>query len=114
MVEDEGYMMTFSCSGHMSLDLFQKVIFSAALDARRRISIVRRLAAGIDHPVSMYGRESEYLKGFLLKVHAAYTECPCPHSPPCRSRGNCVRSPSRTWASTSRTSDSSTIARRPR
>ena len=71
MVEDEGYMMTFSCSGHMSLDLFQKVIFSAALDARRRISIVRRLAAGIDHPVSLYCPESEYLKGFLLQVHAA-------------------------------------------
>lgn len=71
MVENEGLMMTFSCSGHMSLDLFQKVIFSAALDARRRISILRRLTAGMDHPVSLYCPESEYLKGFLLQVHAA-------------------------------------------
>ena len=69
VVEKDGLMMTFSCSGHMSLELFQKVIFSAALDAGRRVSILRRLTAGIDHPVSLYCPESEYLKGFLLQVH---------------------------------------------
>ena len=63
-----GMMMTFSCSGHMSLDLFQKVIFSAALDAGRRVSFLRRLTAGVDHPVSLYCPEGEYLKGFLLRV----------------------------------------------
>jgi 23S rRNA (cytosine1962-C5)-methyltransferase len=63
-----GTLMTFSCSGHISLDLFQKVIFSAAADAGRRASIVRRLTAGPDHPVSLYCPESEYLKGFLLEV----------------------------------------------
>ncbi|HYK03217.1 MAG TPA: class I SAM-dependent rRNA methyltransferase [Thermoanaerobaculia bacterium] len=69
MVEPGGSMMTFSCSGHMSVDLFQKVIFAAALDAGRRISFVRRLTAGPDHPVSIYCPEGEYLKGFLLEVH---------------------------------------------
>lgn len=69
LVEPGGWMMTFSCSGHMPLDLFQKVIFSAALDAGRRISFVRRLTAGTDHPISLYCPESEYLKGFLLQVH---------------------------------------------
>jgi len=68
LVEPGGMLMTFSCSGHMSLDLFQKVIFAAALDARRRVSIVRRLTAGSDHPVSLYCPEGEYLKGFLLEV----------------------------------------------
>jgi 23S rRNA (cytosine1962-C5)-methyltransferase len=63
-----GMLMTFSCSGHMSLDLFQKVIFSAAADAGRRASIVRRLTAAPDHPVSLYCPEGEYLKGFLLAV----------------------------------------------
>ncbi|MEA2165343.1 MAG: rRNA (cytosine1962-C5)-methyltransferase [Thermoanaerobaculia bacterium] len=62
-------MLTFSCSGHMSLDLFQKVIFSAAQDAGRRVSFVRRLAAAPDHPVSLFCPEGEYLKGFLLEVH---------------------------------------------
>lgn len=69
LLEPGGLMMTFSCSGHMSLDLFQKVIFAAALDAGRRMSIVRRLTAGADHPVSIYCPEGEYLKGFLLEVH---------------------------------------------
>lgn len=69
MVEPGGHMMTFSCSGHMSLDLFQKVIFAAALDAGRRVAILRRLTAGPDHPVSLYCPEGEYLKGFLLEVH---------------------------------------------
>ncbi|HKR66352.1 MAG TPA: class I SAM-dependent rRNA methyltransferase [Thermoanaerobaculia bacterium] len=69
MVAPGGRMMTFSCSGHMSLDLFQKVIFAAALDAGRRVSFVRRLTAGPDHPVSLHAPEGEYLKGFLLEVH---------------------------------------------
>jgi len=68
MVKQGGLMMTFSCSGHMSLDLFQKVIFAAAMDAGRRVSFVRRLTAGPDHPVSIYAPEGEYLKGFLLEV----------------------------------------------
>jgi 23S rRNA (cytosine1962-C5)-methyltransferase len=68
LVEPGGLLMTFSCSGHMSLDLFQKVIFAAALDAGRRVSFVRRLGAGADHPVSLYCPEGEYLKGFLLEV----------------------------------------------
>lgn len=68
LVERGGMLMTFSCSGHMSLELFQKVIFSAAHDANRRVSFVRRLTAGPDHPVSLYCPEGEYLKGFLLRV----------------------------------------------
>jgi len=68
LLEPRGVMLTFSCSGHMSLDLFQKIIFAAALDAGRRVSILRRLTAGPDHPVSIYCPEGEYLKGFLLEA----------------------------------------------
>lgn len=68
MIKRGGLLMTFSCSGHMSLDLFQKVIFAAALDAGRRVSFIRRLTAGEDHPTSIYAPEGEYLKGFLLEV----------------------------------------------
>ena len=63
-----GHLMTYSCSGHMSIDLFQKIVFSAALDAGRRVSFVSRLTAGEDHPVSLFCPEGEYLKGFLLEV----------------------------------------------
>jgi 23S rRNA (cytosine1962-C5)-methyltransferase len=68
MIAPGGHLLTFSCSGHMPLDLFQKVIFAAALDAGRRVSFVRRLTAGEDHPVSIHCPEGEYLKGFLLEV----------------------------------------------
>ena len=68
LLESRGLMLTFSCSGHMSIDLFQKVIFAAALDAGRRVAILRRLTAAPDHPVSLYCPEGEYLKGFLLEV----------------------------------------------
>jgi 23S rRNA (cytosine1962-C5)-methyltransferase len=63
-----GLLMTYSCSGHMDLDLFQKIVFSAALDTGRRVSFIQRLTAGADHPVSIYCPEGEYLKGFLLRV----------------------------------------------
>jgi 23S rRNA (cytosine1962-C5)-methyltransferase len=63
------FLATFSCSGHISVDLFQKIVFSAALDARRSVSFVRRLTAGTDHPVSIYCPEGEYLKGLLLRVN---------------------------------------------
>jgi 23S rRNA (cytosine1962-C5)-methyltransferase len=68
LVAAGGLMMTFSCSGHVSLDLFQKIIFAAALDSGRRVSFVRRLTAGPDHPVSLTCPEGEYLKGFLLEI----------------------------------------------
>ena len=69
LLDPGAQMLTFSCSGHMSLDLFQKVIFSAAQDAGRRVSFARRLTAAPDHPVSLFCPEGEYLKGFLLDVH---------------------------------------------
>lgn len=68
MIRDGGYLMTFSCSGHVDADLFQKILFAAALDAGREVSISARLGAGPDHPVSIYCPESEYLKGLLLRV----------------------------------------------
>ncbi len=61
-------MLTFSCSQHVSPDLFQKVVFGAAVDARRMVSVLRRLGQGIDHPVSLHHPEGEYLKGLALRV----------------------------------------------
>jgi 23S rRNA (cytosine1962-C5)-methyltransferase len=68
LVAPGGMLMTFSCSGHVDADLFQKIVFAAALDAHREVSIVERLGAGPDHPVSIYCPEGEYLKGLLLRV----------------------------------------------
>ncbi|MGA7617634.1 MAG: class I SAM-dependent rRNA methyltransferase [Thermoanaerobaculia bacterium] len=68
LLEPGGELLTFSCSGHISLDLFQKIVYSAALDSGRRASFVRRLGAGADHPVSLFAPEGEYLKGLWVRV----------------------------------------------
>ncbi len=66
-VKSGGRMLTFSCSGHLSPETFQQIVLASAIDAGRRVSIVRRLGAGSDHPVSIFCHESEYLKGLMLQ-----------------------------------------------
>jgi 23S rRNA (cytosine1962-C5)-methyltransferase len=63
-----GYLVTFSCSGAISEDLFQKILFGAALDAGRDVQIVRRLGQASDHPVLLSFPEAAYLKGFVCLV----------------------------------------------
>lgn len=63
-----GWLATFSCSGLISADLFQKVLFGAAVDAKRELQIVQPLHQGGDHPVRLTFPESSYLKGFLLRA----------------------------------------------
>lgn len=63
-----GLLMTFSCSQAVSRDDFQTMVFTAAMNARRRVRIVRQLPHAADHPVSIHHPEGEYLKGLLLEV----------------------------------------------
>jgi 23S rRNA (cytosine1962-C5)-methyltransferase len=63
-----GVLATFSCSGLVSSDLFQKIVFGAAVDARRSAQIVERLSQAPDHPVLLTFPESEYLKGLVCRV----------------------------------------------
>ena len=63
-----GALMTFSCSGGVPADLFQKIIAGAALDAQVEAQIVARLGPGADHPVALYFPEGDYLNGLLCRV----------------------------------------------
>ncbi len=63
-----GLLATFSCSGLVSEDLFQKVLFGAAVDAGRDVQIIQRLGQAADHPVLVTFPESAYLKGFICQV----------------------------------------------
>ncbi len=63
-----GHLVTFSCSGLVNEDLFQKVLFGAALDAGRDVQIIRRLGQATDHPVLLTFPEGAYLKGFLCRA----------------------------------------------
>jgi 23S rRNA (cytosine1962-C5)-methyltransferase len=62
-----GYLATFSCSGGISADLFQKIVAGAAADAGVSCYIEKRFSASNDHPVLMEFPEGEYLKGLLLR-----------------------------------------------
>jgi 23S rRNA (cytosine1962-C5)-methyltransferase len=61
-------LITFSCSGAISADLFQKVLFGAAVDASRYVQIIEHLSQGADHPILVTHPESEYLKGLVCRV----------------------------------------------
>lgn len=63
-----GILATFSCSGGISDDLFQKIIAGAALDAGVDAQIVHKLSAAADHPVLLSFPEGAYLKGLVLRV----------------------------------------------
>jgi 23S rRNA (cytosine1962-C5)-methyltransferase len=68
MLRPGGHLMTYSCSGGVSADLFQKIVAGAALDAKIDARVERWLHAGADHPVALNFPESEYLKGLLCRV----------------------------------------------
>jgi 23S rRNA (cytosine1962-C5)-methyltransferase len=63
-----GHLLTFSCSGAISPDLFQKIVAGAAADARVDMQIRRHLGAALDHPISIHFPEGEYLKGLWLQA----------------------------------------------
>ncbi|MCP4165843.1 MAG: methyltransferase domain-containing protein [Chloroflexi bacterium] len=64
-----GLLATFSCSGLISRDLFQKIVFGAALDAGRDVRILRHFSQAADHPVLLTFPEGAYLKGLLCHVN---------------------------------------------
>ena len=63
-----GLLMTFSCSQAVSKEDFQTMVFTSAMNAGRRVRIIRQLPHAMDHPVSIHHPEGEYLKGLLLEV----------------------------------------------
>ena len=68
VVRPGGYLLTFSCSGAIDADLFQKIVFGALADSGRQAQVVRHLEAAPDHPVALTFPEGAYLKGLLLRV----------------------------------------------
>ncbi|TMH76082.1 MAG: class I SAM-dependent rRNA methyltransferase [Betaproteobacteria bacterium] len=67
LLQPGGVLMTFSCSGAIDVDLFQKIVAGAVIDAGVDCVMRGRLGPGADHPVLMTHPEGEYLKGLLLQ-----------------------------------------------
>jgi len=66
ILEPGGVLLTFSCSGGISADLFHKIVASAGLDAGVDGYIAERLGAAPDHPMTIEFPEGEYLKGLVV------------------------------------------------
>ncbi len=71
LMQNGGLMMSYSCSGHVNNELFQKILFASAQDAKRELQILSRIGNGFDHPINIYHPEGEYLTGVLGLVGGA-------------------------------------------
>lgn len=69
LLRPHGLLVTFSCSGLLSAELFQKIVADAALDAQRPAQIIRRLGQAADHPTLLSFPEGFYLKGLVCRVN---------------------------------------------
>ncbi|MCB1916741.1 MAG: class I SAM-dependent methyltransferase [Rhodocyclaceae bacterium] len=67
LLEPGGVLMTYSCSGGIGIELFQKIVAGAAIDVGADARILHRLAAAPDHPVGLAVPEGEYLKGLVCQ-----------------------------------------------
>ncbi len=63
-----GLLLTSSCSYYVDPSLFQKVVFQASVEAKRRVRIIDRHHQARDHPVNICHPEGDYLKSLLLHV----------------------------------------------
>jgi len=63
-----GVLFTFSCSGQMVPELFQKIVADAALDAGKTAQIIIRLSQSADHPTALSFPEGHYLKGLVCRI----------------------------------------------
>jgi 23S rRNA (cytosine1962-C5)-methyltransferase len=70
LLRPRGLLATFSCSGGISADLFQKIVAGAALDARADAVVIEHFEASSDHPVALNFPQGDYLKGLLVRKNA--------------------------------------------
>lgn len=68
LVEHGGLLLTCSCSQHLSREDLRKLVQRAAQEARVRVQILRQGHQDADHPAHPAMPETDYLKGFLVRV----------------------------------------------
>ncbi len=68
LLNDDGILITCSCSGHVSREDFEQMVAQSSLHAGRRVQILEERGQAPDHPVSAYCLETSYLKCFVCRV----------------------------------------------
>jgi len=63
-----GVLATYSCSHHMQDAQLREILSEAAADAKRRVHVLEWCHQPADHPVLVTMPESEYLRGYILRV----------------------------------------------
>jgi 23S rRNA (cytosine1962-C5)-methyltransferase len=63
-----GVLATYSCSHHVTAEVFRDMIAEAAHDAKRKVQVLEFCHQPADHPVLVTMPESEYLRGYILRV----------------------------------------------
>jgi 23S rRNA (cytosine1962-C5)-methyltransferase len=67
LLSEEGLLVTFSCSHHVTREMLLDVVVEASVDARRHLRLIKSLSQPLDHPVLPHLPETEYLKGFIFQ-----------------------------------------------
>ncbi|PWI57168.1 class I SAM-dependent rRNA methyltransferase [Sulfoacidibacillus thermotolerans] len=68
LVRPGGFLVTASCSAHVSPDQWRGIVAEAALDARKILRLVEYRSAAKDHPQLMGMEENDYLKFAIFEV----------------------------------------------
>lgn len=68
LLQPGGFLITCSCSYHISEALFLQIIAEAANDARKTVEVIERRTQARDHPILLTVPETHYLKTFILRV----------------------------------------------
>ncbi len=68
MIRDEGFLITCSCSHHVSPEAFADMLVSAAADAKVQLRQIEARTQGRDHPILAASPETQYLKCHILQV----------------------------------------------
>ena len=67
-IKPGGIIFTFSCSQVVDKQLFTNTVIAAAIETGRNVRILEQLHQPMDHPISAFHPEGEYLKGLVIQV----------------------------------------------
>jgi len=68
LLRENGYLLTFSCSQHVSWSDFTSIVSQAAKDTRKSFQVIHRFSQATDHPSLLAMPETLYFKGLLLQL----------------------------------------------
>jgi len=68
LLKPGGFLLTCSCSYHITEPLFLQILAEAANDAKKAIVVAERRTQAQDHPILLTMPETHYLKCLIVKV----------------------------------------------